>query len=235
MGSGLPQRWQLRSPGGLATPHAGLAQRLGGPSGSAGSGVGLQHEPAVHAGDGPFVQGRAARRTLGGCGSLRAVAGIAERDRRQWSLTTKSRRRAARGGRRDLKRLFASRTLHALARGVVRHLHRFAARGIRTFDDDRHVFSTPQVTRSDPGVAVPGASDPRERCAYRGAWGSIFPFRLLVESQHTLADADHVAGLQWHAAFDFLLVHIRSAGRLQIFQKISAAVQNDVGVRLFDA
>src|ERR1700722_9195573 len=35
MGSGLPQRWQLRSPGGLATPHAGLAQRLGGPSGSA--------------------------------------------------------------------------------------------------------------------------------------------------------------------------------------------------------
>src|ERR1022692_4169449 len=36
MGSGLPQRWQLRSPGGLATPHAGLAQRLGGPSGSAG-------------------------------------------------------------------------------------------------------------------------------------------------------------------------------------------------------
>src|SRR5947208_219965 len=36
MGSGLPQRWQLRSPGGLATPHAGLVQRLGGPSGSAG-------------------------------------------------------------------------------------------------------------------------------------------------------------------------------------------------------
>src|SRR5580765_7472111 len=36
MGSGLPQRWQLRSPGGLATPHAGLAHRLGGPSGSAG-------------------------------------------------------------------------------------------------------------------------------------------------------------------------------------------------------
>src|ERR1019366_1571430 len=36
MGSGLPQRWQLRSPGGLATPQAGLAQRLGGPSGSAG-------------------------------------------------------------------------------------------------------------------------------------------------------------------------------------------------------
>src|ERR1700722_20331746 len=36
IGSGLPQRWQLRSPGGLATPQAGLAQRLGGPSGSAG-------------------------------------------------------------------------------------------------------------------------------------------------------------------------------------------------------
>src|SRR5277367_6396588 len=36
MGSGLPQRWQLRSPGGLATPQAGLAQRLGGPSGSVG-------------------------------------------------------------------------------------------------------------------------------------------------------------------------------------------------------
>src|SRR5260370_572388 len=35
MGRGLPQRWQLRSPGGLATPQAGLAQRLGGPSGSA--------------------------------------------------------------------------------------------------------------------------------------------------------------------------------------------------------
>src|SRR5580692_158931 len=35
MGKGLPQRWQLRSPGGLATPQAGLAQRLGGPSGSA--------------------------------------------------------------------------------------------------------------------------------------------------------------------------------------------------------
>src|SRR5258707_1913355 len=35
MGSGLPQRWQLRSPGGLATPQAALAQRLGGPSGSA--------------------------------------------------------------------------------------------------------------------------------------------------------------------------------------------------------
>src|SRR5262245_44720759 len=36
MGSGLPQRWQLRSPGGLATPHAGLAHKLGGPSASAG-------------------------------------------------------------------------------------------------------------------------------------------------------------------------------------------------------
>src|SRR5438128_6295946 len=36
MGSGLPQRWQLRSPGGLATPHAGLAHRFGGPSGSTG-------------------------------------------------------------------------------------------------------------------------------------------------------------------------------------------------------
>src|SRR5262245_50648526 len=36
MGSGLPQRTQLRSPGKLATPHAGLAQRFGGPSGSAG-------------------------------------------------------------------------------------------------------------------------------------------------------------------------------------------------------
>src|SRR5947208_3507155 len=35
MGRGLPQRWQLRSPGGLATAQAGLAHRLGGPSGSA--------------------------------------------------------------------------------------------------------------------------------------------------------------------------------------------------------
>ena len=34
VGRGLPQRWQLRSPGGLATPQAGLVQRLGGPSGS---------------------------------------------------------------------------------------------------------------------------------------------------------------------------------------------------------
>src|SRR5262245_29219878 len=36
MGSACPQRWQLRSPGGLATPQAGLAHRFGGPSGSAG-------------------------------------------------------------------------------------------------------------------------------------------------------------------------------------------------------
>src|SRR5581483_3174999 len=36
MGRGEPQRAQLRSPGGLATPQAGLVHRLGGPSGSCG-------------------------------------------------------------------------------------------------------------------------------------------------------------------------------------------------------
>src|SRR5438876_5208012 len=35
--SGVPQRWQLRSPGGLATPQLGLLHRLGGPSGSVGA------------------------------------------------------------------------------------------------------------------------------------------------------------------------------------------------------
>src|ERR1051326_4257368 len=35
VGSGLPQRWQVRSPGGLATPQASLMQRLGGPSATA--------------------------------------------------------------------------------------------------------------------------------------------------------------------------------------------------------
>ena len=41
-------------------------------------------------------------------------------------------------GGRDEERLLARRTRHLLARGVVRHLHLFAARGIWTFDDDRH-------------------------------------------------------------------------------------------------
>src|SRR5438105_15736871 len=35
VGSGLPQRWQVRSPGGLATPQASLVHRLGGPSATA--------------------------------------------------------------------------------------------------------------------------------------------------------------------------------------------------------
>src|SRR5262249_48162981 len=34
---GVPQRWQLRSRGGLATPQLGFAHRLGGPSGSVGA------------------------------------------------------------------------------------------------------------------------------------------------------------------------------------------------------
>src|SRR5437773_1125802 len=34
---GVPQRWQLRSPGGLATPQLGLEHRFGGPSGSVGA------------------------------------------------------------------------------------------------------------------------------------------------------------------------------------------------------
>src|SRR5437016_3224576 len=37
MGRALPQRPQLRSPGGLATPQAGFTRRFGGPSGSAAS------------------------------------------------------------------------------------------------------------------------------------------------------------------------------------------------------
>ena len=40
VGSGVLQRWQLRSPGGLATPQAGLGQMFGaGPSASAAAAV----------------------------------------------------------------------------------------------------------------------------------------------------------------------------------------------------
>src|SRR5438552_16191299 len=45
MGKAEPQRWQLRSPGGLATPQAGLVHRLGGPSGSAPGGSAWSRKP----------------------------------------------------------------------------------------------------------------------------------------------------------------------------------------------
>src|SRR6516164_3670021 len=45
VGRGVPQRWQFFSPGGLATPQAGLVHRLGGPSGSAAAPSGWSKKP----------------------------------------------------------------------------------------------------------------------------------------------------------------------------------------------
>ena len=62
----------------------------------------------------------------------------------------------------------------------------------------------------------------------------VLPFHPFVEPQQALADADHIAGLERCLAFDLLVVDVRPAGRRQILEPISAGLQNDVGMRLFD-
>ena len=134
MGRGVPQRTQLRSPGGLATPHAGLVQRLGGRFRLGRGAFALNEKAAIHAGHGPFEQIGAAGGTLGRrrgrCRHRRgrnartvAARGAAGRDRCNLDpLRTGSRRGYSKG-------LLAGRVgaLDSLARGAVGYLRLFAA------------------------------------------------------------------------------------------------------------
>ena len=74
VGSGVPQRWQLRSPGGLATPQAGLVQRLGGALRLGGGG-----RPAGAGSRSPCRRWRRAAAALPQAGQLAGVAGRGRR------------------------------------------------------------------------------------------------------------------------------------------------------------
>ena len=96
--------------------------------------------------------------------------------------------------RRNLEWLLARRTLHPFARGVVGHLHRFAARGVRAFENQRHFDETvPWLNEMNMGATAIGTgitADPRYADAVRRHLVDITGFDMVTAPDLIEATSD---------------------------------------------